>query len=280
MLPTNSLQPPSATPSFTNWTGKQSETESKASEEIGEQLEALRQQLDQAQRMATLGELTSVTTHEFNNLLMTILNYAKLGLRHQDQATRDKALQRIYDAASKASRLTNGILSLARNRSGAMEPTNIRPVIEDSILLLEREFKRKNVRLETDLQAVSSIMGSGNDLQRLVINLIVNAEQATESGGLVQIKLTEDEKQRCVVLCVRDNGCGIPAEVLPKIFEPYFTTKTGPDSSGRGGTGIGLCACKQIVDSHNGRIRVESTAGKGTAFTIRFPSIQLASVSE
>jgi signal transduction histidine kinase len=74
-----------------------------------------------------------------------------------------------------------------------------------------------------------------------------------------------------VVLTVRDNGAGIPKEVLPKIFDRFFTTKSGPDASGKGGTGLGLTACKQIIDEHRGRIRVESTVGKGTAFSIRFP---------
>jgi signal transduction histidine kinase len=74
-----------------------------------------------------------------------------------------------------------------------------------------------------------------------------------------------------VELTVRDNGSGIPREALPKIFEAFYTTKQGPDESGKGGTGLGLAACKEIVDAHRGRIRVESTVGRGTAFIIRLP---------
>jgi two-component system, NtrC family, sensor kinase len=236
-------------------------------------LESLQTQLEHAQRMATLGELASTTTHEFNNLLMTILNYAKLGLRHKDEGTRDKALQRIYDAANKAGRLTSGVLALARNRSGLMEPTDLRQVIEDAILLVEREFKKNRIQLETQLMEVSPVLGVGNELQRMVINFLINAKQATPEGGTVLIQLADSDDREMVILTIRDNGSGISPAVLPKIFDPYFTTKAGPDASGRGGTGIGLSACKEIIDTHKGRIRVDSTPGKGTAFTIRLPRV-------
>jgi signal transduction histidine kinase len=73
-------------------------------------------------------------------------------------------------------------------------------------------------------------------------------------------------------LVVRDNGSGIPPEVLPKIFDSFFTTKKGPDASGKGGTGLGLSMCREIIESHHGRIRVDSTVGKGTAFTLKLPA--------
>src|SRR5690606_32332514 len=81
--------------------------------------------------------------------------------------------------------------------------------------------------------------------------------------------LAPDPQSGEVVLTVRDTGSGIPRDQLPRIFEPFFSTKTGPDESGKGGTGLGLSACKEIIDAHQGRIRVESTVGRGTAFLIR-----------
>jgi signal transduction histidine kinase len=221
--------------------------------------------------MATLGELTGTATHEFNNLLMTILNYSKLGLRHKDEATRDKALQRIHDAAGKAGKLTGSILALARNRSGSMEPTNLRQIVEDTVLLLEREFRKYQLHLESQLDEVPEVMGQGNELQRLLINLLVNARQATAAGGYVRVTLKANPEAGEVVLTVRDNGTGISQDVIHKIFDPYFSTKSGPDASGRGGTGVGLALCKEIVDAHRGRIRVETALGKGTAFSIRLP---------
>src|SRR5215470_11404078 len=103
-----------------------------------EQIALLERQLAQAQKLTALGELVGTTTHEFNNVLTTILNYAKMGLRHKDVATRDKALDKILAAANRAAKITNGILAFARNRSTALEPTDLTRVINDSLLLLER----------------------------------------------------------------------------------------------------------------------------------------------
>lgn len=238
------------------------------------ELEGLRTQLDHLRRMAIVGELTSTTTHEFNNLLMTILNYAKLGQRHKDEASRDKAFTRILDAASRAARITNSVLSLARNRSSHMEPTDVGVIVEDTVLLLEREFRRYRVGLEVHLDEKLPLVNAvGNDLQRVLINLMVNARQATPEGGNVRVSLQSDENAKELILSIRDNGTGIPPEILPRIFEPFFSTKTGPDASGKGGTGVGLSACKEIIDAHAGRIRVESSVGKGTAFLIRLPAL-------
>src|SRR6186713_1768988 len=95
-------------------------------ENLQEQVALLKQQLLQAQKLTALGELTSTTVHEFNNVLMTILNYAKLGLRHKDEASRDKALEKILASAERAARITNSVLGMARNRAPVMEPTNLK----------------------------------------------------------------------------------------------------------------------------------------------------------
>ena len=238
-----------------------------------EEIARLRTQLEHARRMATIGELTSTTTHEFNNLLMTILNYAKMGLRYSDQPSRDKAFQRILDASTRASRLTGSVLAMARNRSGQMEATDLRTIVEDCVLLLEREFRKYRVSLELNIPPdLPTVHAIGNDLQRVVLNLLINARQATPEGGLVQVSLRSDQDKRQIVLTVRDNGRGIPPETMPRIFEPYFSTKQGPDATGKGGTGVGLSSCKEVVDAHGGRIRVESAVGKGTAFMIRLPT--------
>ncbi|MEZ6135478.1 MAG: ATP-binding protein [Pirellulaceae bacterium] len=238
------------------------------------QIEALRRELDLSRRMATLGELTSTTTHEFNNLLMTILNYAKLGLRHKDEPSRDKAFTRIHDAANRATKVTSSVLAMARNGGGSMQATALKPIVDDTLLLLEREFRKYRVQLECDVDNVPVVLAAGNDLQRVLVNLLVNARQATPEGGLVRLTLKHDAASHEVVLTIRDTGSGIPADVLPKIFEPFFSTKSGPDASGKGGTGVGLSSCKETIDAHGGRIRVESSVGKGTAFIIRLPAIQ------
>lgn len=245
------------------------------SDHLQAEVASLREQLAHARRMAVIGELTSTTTHEFNNLLMTILNYAKLGQRHKDEPSRDKAFTRILDAANRASKISASILSLARNRNGQMEPTDLRAIVEDSLLLLEREFRKYRIALEVALDdTLPPVNALGNELQRVLINLLVNARQATPEGGTVRVGLQFDPKTLEVILSVRDTGTGIPPEILPKIFEPFFSTKKGPDASGKGGTGVGLSACKEVIDAHGGRIRVESSVGKGTAFLIRLPSLR------
>ena len=115
------------------------------------------------------------------------------------------------------------------------------------------------------------VLANGNQIQQVLLNLLINARQAMPSGGQVIIKLHHDKAGGTVDLTVRDTGSGIPADKLPRIFDRFFTTKKGPDESGKGGTGLGLATCKSIIDAHQGRIRVESTVGKGTAFIIKLP---------
>jgi signal transduction histidine kinase len=111
----------------------------------------------------------------------------------------------------------------------------------------------------------------GNQIQQVLLNLMTNARQAMPGGGELILRVSHDAADGLVDLMVRDTGSGIPREQLPKIFDRFFTTKTGPDATGKGGSGVGLSACRDIVEAHHGRIRVESTVGKGTAFIVRLP---------
>jgi signal transduction histidine kinase len=237
------------------------------------QIEMLKEQLGQAQRLTALGELVSTTTHEFNNVLTTIINYAKLGMRHKDDATRAKAFDKILLASNRAAKITATVLGLARNRKGGQEPTNLVELVENSLLLLEREMNKYRITLDKTFQAVPPAMVNGNQIQQILLNLLINARQAMPSGGRLAIKLTYDAQSDMIDLVVRDSGVGIPADKLPRIFDAFYTTKSGPDDSGKGGTGLGLSQCREIIEAHNGRIRVDSTVGKGTAFTLKLPTV-------
>jgi signal transduction histidine kinase len=239
---------------------------------LEEQVGILKDQLAQAQKLTALGELVSTTTHEFNNVLTTIINYAKMGQRHRDQATRDKAFEKILAAGLRAARITNGILGFARNRPQGMEPADLVKLVEDSLLLLEREMSKYRVTVDKQFHRVPPAMVNTNQIQQVLINLLVNARQAMPSGGHILVRLSYDEPQGMVDLMVRDTGSGIPADKLPRIFDRFFTTKAGPDASGKGGTGLGLAFCRDVIEAHQGRIRVESTPGKGTAFTLKLPA--------
>jgi signal transduction histidine kinase len=247
--------------------------------ELKKQNELLQQQLLQAQKMSALGELVSTTTHEFNNVLTTIINYAKMGLRHRDDATRTKAFEKVLAAGERAAKITNSVLGMARNRSNAAEPTELEPIIRETLVLLEREFSKYRIRVDLQLNKVPAVWAVGNQIQQVLLNLLINARQAMSEGGQVLIRLEHDTVAGTVDLVVRDWGVGIAADKLRQIFDPFFTTKKGPDESGKGGTGLGLASCRNIIEAHRGRIRVESTVGKGTAFTIKLPIAPVAAAT-
>jgi signal transduction histidine kinase len=235
------------------------------------QVEMLMERLNQAQRLTALGELVGTTTHEFNNVLMTIINYAKLGLRHKDAATREKSFDKILTAANRAAKITGSILGMARNRSAGQDAIDLAQLVEDTLLLLEREMNKYRIMVEKQFRPIPQARVNGNQIQQVLLNLLINARQAMPGGGRLLIKLAFDEEAGMIDLVVRDYGCGIPAESLPRIFEPFYSTKSGPDASGKGGTGLGLSMCRDIIEAHHGRIRVDSTVGKGTAFTLKLP---------
>ena len=241
-------------------------------EQLVDENNLLKQRIDQMQRLTALGELVSTTTHEFNNVLMTIINYAKMGMRHRDDATRDKALDKIYNAAERANKITNSVLGMARNRSNQFETTDMVKLIEETMVLLERELNKYRISVEMQIEEVPKIQAVGNQLQQVLLNLLINARQAMQEGGQLIVRLYAEGNY--VNLAVRDFGTGIPTDKLRKIFQPYFSTKDGPDASGKGGTGLGLASCKNIIEAHGGKIRVESTVGRGTCFTLKLPVSQ------
>lgn len=243
------------------------------------EIRAMKAQIRHLQSLATLGELTGTATHEFNNVLMTVINYAKLGLRNQDTTSRDKALTKILEASERAAKITNTILAQARNRTDAKEPTDVVALVRDTLVLMQREMQKYRISVELDLaEDLPMISASGNQIQRLLLNLMTNARQAMGEGGTLLIRVAAGRSDDAsapqpnrIELTVRDSGAGIPEDVLPRIFDPFFSTKAGPDESGKGGTGLGLAACKEIIDEHGGRVRVESSLGRGTAFVIWLP---------
>lgn len=240
------------------------------------ELAALRGQLLEARKAATLGELLGTTTHEFNNALTTILNYARLGLRHGDQPTRDKALERILSAGTRAAKITASVLSMARNRSTRFEPVDVGQLVDEVLVLLEREMIKYRVQVEREFAPVPRVSANPSQLQQVLLNLLVNARQAMPTGGRLILRIAHDEATGLVDLTVRDTGCGMTPDVMRRMFDPHFTTKSGPDATGKGGSGLGLATCREIVEAHRGRIRVESAPGRGTAITIRLPMLQAA----
>jgi signal transduction histidine kinase len=192
-------------------------------------------------------------------------------MRNKDEASRDKAFDRILAASLRAEKITNAVLGMARNRSEEFAPTELERLVDESLLLLEREMQKYRVQVRKEFASAPPVRAIGNQVQQVLLNLMTNARQAMANGGELVVRIAHDAKAGFVDLTVRDSGCGISREQLPKIFDRGFTTKSGPDATGKGGTGVGLSACREIVESHQGRLRVESSVGKGTAFTVRLP---------
>lgn len=236
-----------------------------------DQVEILRQRLASSQRLATLGELLSTVAHDLNNVLMPIINYAQLGLRHADAETREKALHKIQAAGQRAAKITAGVLGIARSGRSRMEAVDVAALVRDTLTILERDLAKHRIELQLDLQPAPDALANAGQIQQVLVNLLINARQAMPRGGSIVIRVTSATDPAAVDLSIRDSGVGIPAEQLPKIFDPFFTTKD-PDRSGQGGTGVGLSSCREIIEGHQGRIRVASTPGKGTEFTIRLPA--------
>ncbi len=235
-----------------------------------EQVEELGRRLVQAQKLGSVGELASSITHEFNNVLMTVINYAKMGLRHADDTTREKAFNKILAAGQRAAKITTGLLSYARNGGDRREAIDLGEVVRSVIVLVEKDLQMHRVRLDLMLDEHPVAELNVNQVQQVVLNLIVNARQAMDAGGRIVVSVHENTADGMGEIAVKDSGCGIPADKLPRIFDSFFTTKTA-DAGGQGGTGLGLSMCREIVESHRGRIRVESVVGRGTTFTLRFP---------
>lgn len=233
--------------------------------------EALRLQLLQAQRLSSVGALASSVAHEFNNILTTIINYAKLGVRsssHDPAAA--QAFEKILKGGQRAATIVNSMLGFARHSSGRQEMIDLVPLVEEVVLLTEKDLAKHRVHLDKKYVNRPVVPGNGGQIEQILINLIINARQAMPKGGRLRLEVRENAAARMAEIVVADTGVGIPPEKLRLIFEPFYTTKD-PDDAGHGGTGLGLSVCRQIIEHHHGRIRVESVVGKGSTFTVKLP---------
>ena len=242
-------------------------------ERLSQQLAGMQSQLMQAQKLGSVGALASSITHEFNNILMTVINYAKMGLRHKDPATREKAFEKILAAGQRASKITTGMLSYARAKGDRRESLSLTQVLQDVLVLIEKDLQMNRVRLQTNLIDEPYAEINAGQVQQVLLNLLINARQAMEGGGVLNVTVRSNEADGMGEIAIRDTGSGIPAEKLSSIFDPFFSTKKA-DANGQGGTGLGLALCKDVIESHRGRIRVESALGQGTCFTLRFPLVE------
>lgn len=236
--------------------------------ELMEQLNEQTQKFAHHQRLQTIGTLTSGIAHEFNNLLTPIMGYSLMALEKiptEETEIYDGILE-IYKASQKAKEIVSRLSDLSRkNTDASYTRVSVDEVVRKT-LDLASTVKPKTIAVRLNLNCWDQrIQANETQLMQMFLNLILNAFQAMgDNGGLLSINTTFDEKM--IQISITDTGCGIPAETVPHIFEPFFSTK----EVGKG-TGLGLAIVAQIVETHNGEIEVETAVDWGTTFLIRLP---------
>lgn len=226
--------------------------------------------LASSQKLAGIGEMTASVAHEFNNVLGAIRGYSQLALRKPEQPDELFELhKRIKKAVDRAVDVVGTLLECSSRIHPQQEEADINLAINETIDLCKQHLNLKGIQVHCQLEQVPKFAFDFGQLQQVFLNLITNAGHAIGKGGLIKIssKLINDQ----VHLRFEDSGRGIPPENIEKIFIPFFTTKRSDDSSQEKGSGLGLHVSRQIIESHNGHIRVESQPGKGTNFHISLP---------
>jgi two-component system, NtrC family, sensor kinase len=239
----------------------------------------LEQQLQQSEKLSSIGLLAAGVAHEVNTPLTGISSYAQLLLQQiPDTDPRHQLLQKIYRQTSRASSIVNNLLNFSRVSDSRLAEVDLPRVLDDTIQLLDAQLRNTEIEvIRRYADRVPPAQGNAPKLQQVFMNMILNARDAMPQGGRLEITVEADEQTATVSF--RDTGEGIAPENLGKIYDPFFTTK----QIGQG-TGLGLAVSYGIVQDHGGHLRVESQPGAGTAFHITLPLAharqQLATASD
>ena len=237
-----------------------------------EERNLLRKNLIQSQKMNFIGELASSLAHQLNNPLVGVVNIADVLIKKMSPDDDNYArIKMIREAGESCKEVISRLLKFSRRQENApMASIDLRYVLDAAIDLLLKHPKFKGVHVEKLFKDVPMIKGDLVLLQQAFMNMLVNSAQALRDGGVIKVACRPAMRTpRQVVVSITDNGCGIPAHDLPRVFDPFFSTKNADD-----GTGIGLSLTYWIIQDHGGRIGVESTPGKGTKFTVYLPMKQ------
>jgi len=227
----------------------------------------LQTRLARSQTLQALGELSTGIAHDFNNILMAMLSFADLlGGDIPADDPRAVAVTEVRKAAHRGADLVKQLLAFSRQQVGAPMAIDLNMAIHDLGNLLRRTLG-EDVVLEVSLASdLHDVLFNPVQLQQVLMNLAVNARDAMPRGGVLRFTTRNDEDE-AVLLLITDTGCGIAPDVLGRIFEPYFTTK----STGQG-TGLGLATVYNLVEQAGGRVSVDSAVGRGTTFRLRLPA--------
>jgi signal transduction histidine kinase len=235
---------------------------------LWEERERMESHLRERDKLFTLGLLAGGVAHDLNNPLSVISAHAQVLLRRAPEAETAEQLRGIMDAVERCSRIVAELLNFARRHEAERDSVDVGEVLRATLALRERQISTSGidlgVQVDDDLPPIS---GDRHQLQQVFLNVVVNAEQAlAERGRTLRIRAHRvSEPAPAVVVVFWNDGPPIPPEVLPHIFDPLFTTKTGDE-----GTGLGLFICRRIVREHGGSLDARS-GEQGTAFTVRLP---------
>ncbi|HWB82976.1 MAG TPA: PAS domain S-box protein [Bryobacteraceae bacterium] len=243
----------------------------------------LERQLEQRQKMESLGVLAGGVAHDYRNYLTGILGNASMVLDSLPESSPNRALlEDVVMAAERASELTNQLLAYAGKGQCRIRPVNLSEIVRETSRLIRTSIPQ-SVQLQWQLaEALPSIDADSGQIQQVIMNLVINAAEAIgEAPGTVAVTTTVQQEgnepsgaardadaspqEKMVCIEVRDTGCGMDEQTAARIFDPFFTTK-------KLGRGLGLSAVLGIVRAHNGALKVASSPGKGTTFTLLFPA--------
>ena len=214
-----------------------------------------------AQKLASIGQIAAGVAHEINNPLGVILGYVKM-MRKEADGEREE-LRIIEDEAHQCQRIVRGLLDLARPQRLDLADVELAELAREAIARLEEGGQLAAGRASLREGASAVALADEGKVRQVVQNVLLNAAQAVGEGGRIAIDVTAAGDE--AVLAIVDDGPGIPADVLPRVFDPFYTTR-------RGGTGLGLAIAQTIVDAHGGHIDLESKPGQGTRVTLRLPA--------
>jgi signal transduction histidine kinase len=227
----------------------------------------------EAEKLAATGRMAARVAHEINNPLAGIKNAYRLvrDAVPEDHPDRDM-VERIEREITRISNIVQQMYTLYSPKADQITEAVVAHVVQDVLSMLEPMRRESEVQFDaTGASSGLSVRVPEGGLHQIVFNLLTNAVEASPSGGVVTIAVALDESRPDMVrISVRDQGKGIPPDIQPKIFEPFFTSKT--DEYMKGGLGLGLSVVRTVVEASGGRIEFDSTTGQGTTFCVFLPS--------
>ncbi len=234
---------------------------------LEEKVKERTRQLIQAEKIASVGQLATGIVHEIRNPLSGIKLSIQL-IEKEINGALDKDIRDVFLEIQRIERLLDRLLGFARPHAPVMFPVNLNEVIEKTISLTRVKAKHAMVEIETSLKRpLPNVQADSDLMQQVFLNLILNAIKAMPGGG--RLKISTGTSDGDVEVSFSDTGLGIPKEYMDKIFDPFFTTR-----GASGGSGLGLSISYRIVHEHKGELKVKSTEGKGTTFTIRLKAFK------